>query len=411
MLLPMLILLLSAPVRAHAGAEITAIDWNPAGVEASFGLLMPGAQGLDWVCHEAVTTPSSLLTPGYAHSPAGVWLATVPNRDQARSSEHTLYRSADGCSWDVVQGAEAQVVSSAVFLDEDRAIAVTADLEGGANGVLRSADGGRSWTRVQPWDGARLSVGLVASGERVWTASFLPEQPDQARLHHSDDGGLTWQEQALDLSPLGSDQSTISVKVLAADGAQAWIGVAIQGGHQLLWADGTDQDLVHGEDGSLIDGGVDSAGGVWIIEGTRDLLYAADGRSFSPVPGGVPAIGVGMHGDLAMLASSAVLTDELVFSFSPEGALEVVYGPSDVAGALDCPEGSEGAEICAPLWEQVLLPAPDTGDGPQDTGGEDTGPDTGTSEPEGCDCSSLGAPGGAWMALLLGAVLLGRRRR
>ncbi|MFT5586926.1 MAG: hypothetical protein ACI9VR_004529 [Cognaticolwellia sp.] len=30
--------------------------------------------------HEAVTAPGSLLTPGYAASPAGVWLAGVRNR-------------------------------------------------------------------------------------------------------------------------------------------------------------------------------------------------------------------------------------------------------------------------------------------------------------------------------------------
>lgn len=408
MLLPMLILLLSAAVHAHAGAEITAIDWNPAGVEASFGLLLPGAEGFDWVCHEAVTTPGSLLTPGYAASPAGVWLATVPNRDQARAPEDTLYRSADGCSWDAVAGVEDHVVSAAAFVDEDTALAVTADLEGQGNGILRSVDGGQSWTVVEPWSGGRLSVGVVVSGQSAWTASFAADSADQAQVHRSTDGGLSWETLALDLSGVAPESGTVSVKVLAADASRAWIGLGLSGGHQLLRVQDGAQAIVHAEDGSLIDGGVDSQGGVWIIEATRDLLYSADGESFAAVAGGEPAIGVGMDGDLAMLATSAVRSKGLVYSFTPQGALGEVMVPQDVTGPLDCPAGSEGAEICTPLWELVLLPAPDTGGGGDDTGGDTA--DSGGPAPAGCDCSSVTLGGGGWLGLLAG-LLLWRRRR
>lgn len=410
MLLPMLTLLLSASVHAHAGAEITAIDWNPAGVEASFGLLLPGEGGLDWVCHEAVTTPASLLTPGYTASPSGVWLATVPNRAQARDPDVTLYRSVDGCAWDAVAGIEPYVVSSVAFVDEQVVVGVTADLDAEDNGILRSVDGGLTWTQVADWSGQRLSVAAVVAESHVWSASFLVDSPDQAQLHHSLDGGASWTTTALDLSSVAPETGTVSVKVLAADESRVWIGLGLSGGHQLMLVDGETQSLVHTEDGSLIDGGVDTQGGVWIIEGARDLLYSADGVNFSAVEGGVPAIGVAMDGDLAMLSGSAILTDHLVFSFTPLGELEVVYGPGDVARALDCPEGTEGFEICEPLWEKVLLPAPDTGDGPEDSKPQDSGLDTGTPEPEGCDCSSLtSTAGGGW--ILLAAVLLLRRRR
>lgn len=411
MLWPMLLLLLSAPVRAHAGAEITAIDWNPSGVEASFGLLLPSEQGLDWVCHEAVTTPISLLTPGYAHSPAGVWLATVPNRAQAREEEFTLYRSEDGCAWDTVAGVAPFIVSAVVWVDEQVAVGVTADLEPGNNGILRSSDGGRSWSEVQPWEGERLSVGVVASGSDVWTASFVVDAPDQAQVHHSEDGGQSWTAIDLNLSKVAPESGTLSVKVLAADEENAWVGVGVSGGHQLFRVNAQAQGRVHGEDGSLIDGGVDTRGGVWIVEGTRDLLYAEDGVTFTAIEGGIPAIGVGMDGELAMLSASAVLTDQLVFSFTPEGALEVMYGPSDVVGPLDCPAGTEGAEICSPLWSQVLLPAPDTGEAPRDSSAPDTGVDTGGPGPEGCDCSSVKGGVGGWPGLLCGALLLWRRRR
>ncbi len=407
----MLTLLLSASAHAHAGAEITAIDWNPAGVEASFGLLLPGVDGLDWVCHEAVTTPDSLLTPGYTASPSGVWLATVPNRAQARDPEVTLYRSVDGCAWDAVAGIEPYVLSSVAFVDEDVVVGVTADLEAQDNGILRSVDGGVTWSQVSDWPGQRLSVSAVVAESQVWTASFLVDSPNEAQLHRSLNGGATWSTTALDLSSVAPETGTLSVKVLAADQSRVWIGLGLSGGHQLLLVDGESQSFVHTEDGSLIDGGVDTQGGVWIVEGARDLLYSADGVQFTAVEGGIPAIGVAMDGDLAMLSGSAILTDNLVFSFTPQGELEVVYGPGDVARALDCPQGTEGAEICGPLWEQVLLPAPDTGEGPTEPWVLDTsGQDSGTPKAEGCDCSSLSATaGGGW--LLLAGVLLLRRRR
>ena len=410
MLTPVLIHLLSAPVHAHAGAEITAIDWSPAGVEASFGLLLPGADGLDWVCHEAVTTPESLLTPGYTASPAGVWLATVPNRAQAREEETTLYRSEDGCAWDPVAGIADYIVSAVAWVDEDVALGVTADLDGTQNGVLRSVDGGLSWTQVQVWEGERLSVSVVTSGSHVWAASFVVDAPNQAQVHHSSDAGLSWTRVDLELSALAPESGSLSVKVLAADAEQAWVGVAVSGGHQLFRVSEETQGFVHEEDGSLIDGGVDSQGGVWIVEGTRDLLYAPDGVNFSAIEGGIPAIGLELDGDLAMLSGSAVLTENLVFSFTPAGELEVVYGPGDVAGALDCPEGTEGHEICEPLWAQVLLPAPDTGSGPSESGEVDTGPETEDPEPSGCSCSSLTLTAGGSWSLLLGLLLLRRRR-
>ncbi len=407
----MLILLLISPVQAHAGAEVAAIDWSPSGVQATFGLLLPGEDGLDWVCHEAVTAPDSLLTPGYAASPAGVWLATVPNRDQAREMETTLYRSVDGCAWEAVAGVEPYIVSAVAWVDEAVAVGVTADLVSDNNGILRSSDGGLSWTEVQPWEGPRLSVGVVAAGSHLWTASFVVDLPDQAQVHHSADAGLTWTHIDLDLSAVAPESGSLSVKVLAADGEQAWVGVGVSGGHQLFLVSEQAQGSVHAEDGSLIDGGVDTQGGVWIVEGNRDLLYSADGERFAAVEGGVPAIGLAMDGDLAMLSSSAVLTDHLVFSFTPQGVLSEVYGPSDVGGPLDCPAGTEGADICGPLWAQVLLPAPDTGDGPSEPWVLDTsGQNPGTDEPAGCNCSSMSwTAGGAWV--LLAGLLLIRRRR
>lgn len=411
MLTLVLTLVLSSPVLAHAGAEVAAVDWSPAGVQATFGLLLPGAEGLDWVCHEAVTTPTSLLTPGYSASPSGAWLASVPSRAQARDPQVTLYRSADGCAWDPVVGIEQHVVSSVVFVDEDVVVGVTADLEGESNGILRSVDAGLSWTLVESWPGLRLSVSVKAVGSYIWAASFLVDSPDQGLLHHSEDGGLSWSTTALDLSSVAPESGSLSLKVLAADESRAWVGVGLTGGHQLLLVDGEAQTFVHAEDGSLIDGGVDTQGGVWIVEGNRDLLYSADGAGFASVDGGVPAIGLAMDGDLAMLSSSAILTEHLVFSFTPQGVLSVVYGAQDVAGPLECPAGTEGADICGPLWAQVLLPSPDTGDGPTEPWVLDTsGQNSGLEEPEGCDCSSLTSKAGGLWALLAGLLLLRRRR-
>lgn len=404
----MIVHLLTALAFGHAGAELAAVDpESPDVLETGFGVLLRSSTdpGWDWVCHEAVTRQDSILTPRYTESPGGVLLAVVPRLDEARIDTESVYRSADGCAWDPVEGLTGVTVSDAAFLDEDQVVGVTAGLdEADPNGLVRSSDGGRTWSFIERFDDPRIVLRVVGSADgHAWAASFDPLVPDGARIHHSADAGATWETHALDLSAWAGDD-TLSVSVLATDGTRAWLGVADPEGHRLLLLEdgGSTVTVLLQEDGFLIDGAVDDTGGVWILEGSRDVLHAADGVDFAAVPGAPPAVGLGVDGSEARLATSAVFTGFLLQGLSPDGTVTPLSSATDLLGPLDCPAGTEGADICEALWELVEVP------GGGDTGDTDT-PDTDVDdEVPGCGCASGASP--AWWALALPLMLLRRRR-
>jgi len=400
------------PAHAHAGADITAVDVERQDlIETGFGVLLDRDDRWQWICHEAVTTDDAIITPRYTISPDDVMLVAVPDLEQARELGHAVYRSVDGCSWDPVQGLDDQAVSNVLFLDADVALASTAELrDGRTGGLFRSHDGGQSFSVVEPVEQGRLFLRFAASDQAVWTASFVPDEPDRAQAHVSTDGGQTWTTHDLDLSAWTETQTTLSVQPLAAHGPdQAWIAASVLTGHVLLHTTDAGQSwqVAHTFDGTLLDGGVGPDGAVWVLEGPTGTWRSTNGSDFARV-NAPPAVGIGVFDTYATLATSVAFTGGLTYTLAPDGESAITLAGPDLDGPLDCPADSDQAQVCEALWDNVRIAQPvDTGD----TG--DSGDDTDADVPDpGCGCASAGSPTLAILPLgLLGGLALLRRRR
>ena len=191
-------------------------------------------------------------------------------------------------------GLESERVSAIHAWREDDALAILAGSYG--NGLFRSADGGRSWSRVQS--------GLSASVVRFLApdpgdAGTLLAGTEPARIYRSHDGGLTWQE--LD-------------GVRRIDGHEHWFlpYSPRAGAVRNVYAPPgrTGRLLASVEVGGLLRS--DDDGGTWVcepVDGDEDLhhitgdpddpevLYAAMGTAFltSDAAGGTPR----HHGGIA----------------------------------------------------------------------------------------------------------------
>ncbi|MFK7927893.1 MAG: WD40/YVTN/BNR-like repeat-containing protein [Myxococcota bacterium] len=389
----------------HAGAGPVSIDANASdSLEAGFGLLLSSDEGWKWVCHEAVTTPESILTPRYVRSPGGAWFATVPRLDQARLPGQSMYRSADGCDWDPVVGLDDRVMSAVVFVDPERAVAATADLaEDSVNGLYASRDGGLTWQVRQTFDGVRIITAMVAFNTDVYATSFSPAEPTAAQLHHSEDGGENWVTTPIDVSEW-ADTDPLDVRVIAADERGLWWSVGAPTGHVLQFhtpSDGQTQTVLV-TDGVLTDGAIDEQGTVWALQTIQAVHRSADGIRFEAVADVPQGLGIGASSDGVRIATSALATGALSFTLDADGVAVEEVVVDDLTGPLTCPDDSEQSRICEPLWEFVLFDedtVPDTDDS------DDTDVDSGC---KGCSSTEPGAP----MAFGLGLVLLwGRRRR
>lgn len=405
----MLTLLLTTTLaHAHAGAELTGIDADtPDVLETSFGVLLREPDGWSWVCHEAVTEPTALLTPKYAFSPDGSWIATVPDPGQTRDGIHTVYRTDDGCDWEPVTGLANEVISYVAYVDADRVVAVTADLSAETDAsIFTSADGGTTWTRSATAPRGSLFLKIEARGEAVWTVSFEPDNPGDPLAWRSADGGATWTSHPIDVSEWVTDRP-LSVSPLAtADADTAWLGVSVTEGHVLVRTTDGGQSFqtVHTVEGFLSDGAIDDEGGVWLVEGRRGLWYAADGEDFQTIEAPL-AIGVATDGTEARISASAIGTGALLHRVQLDGSTEMLVTGEDMTGPLECPDGTDQTEICGPLWELVQLGQGDTDTGfPQPIDTDEEPPE----EDRPCGCRS--APASALAGLLL-LPLLGLRRR
>jgi photosystem II stability/assembly factor-like uncharacterized protein len=158
--------------RVHAG-----IGRGTSGVRVSSG---NGGAGWRALPSTGVGGGEAVRVEAHPDDPQSVWLA----------GRFALYRSDDrGESWETLGAlelADLQVHPA----DPDRLFGIEQD--GGSSSVLmRSLDGGRSWTR------------LTVAGDRVWRFALDPSDPDvlyavdrlypsPATLYRSVDAGQTW---------------------------------------------------------------------------------------------------------------------------------------------------------------------------------------------------------------------------
>lgn len=413
-----MILFLSLPALAHVAGTLNGIDMIFPGpdIETNFGLVVTDGDTHRWICHEAITAEGAIISPRYARSSEGVYLGTVPAIEQAREPDEGVYRSADGCSWDPVKGLTGEHVTRLAFAPDDPqiALATSANLgDGRESGLFRSTDGGLSFTAVLSAPG-RLFRSLRFSPSlpgQVW-ATAVWYDTGEAWVYYSDDGGLTWAEHE---SPNPNNLALFDADVFAVspdDPATAWINVGPYGGDTLFrTTDGGERFTAVMEDvsGDLIDGVSDVDGGVWLAASGSRLFYAPDGETFDAVTSPPGGIGIGAN-DEAVYPTSVALITAILYARTDDGGqtfTDYVY-LTDLQSPPQCPEDSEVARICDPLWPELegRLPYPLPEDTAEDT---DTPEDSGIEDEDGCGCQ--GTDSGAAVVIGLGLGLLGWRRR
>lgn len=432
----LLIFALSGPAPAHVGAPIDAIDVHAIGetgrvVEASVGLTLRDEDGAwQWVCHEAITTPDAVIAPRYAVSERH-WVGTVPALAQSRDGATAVYWTDDGCAWTGATGVSGhEVPEVALSADGAVALAVTADLadpEAGTaadNAVLRSTDGGRSFTPVLTVPGQRLTSVVMATGSAGTALVGGIDNAGQGWLHWSADAGASW------TSHPAAPGELVAMALHPDDAAVGYAVVDGVGVETLLRTDdaGASVTVVLDPEGPISDVAVEPGGGAWVAFSGNAFLYAPDGVAFALETTAPPGLGVGLAGDRVLLATRYELVNSALSEGSRAAGFDPVFSFVELAGPLDCPAETEGADVCAPLWDTLLVSlglgedggteggggsglsdGPDGGDGADDTGPVDAGPQDETAGAAAGDKEGCGG-GGAALVVLLPLAGVGRRR-
>ena len=193
---------------------------------------------------------------------------------------------------------------------------------------------------------------------------------------------------------------------------------------------GASVSVVLAPDGALTDVEVESTGGVWVSFAGNAYLYAEDGVEYELVTDAPPGIGVGLHNELVMLATRFELVNDALAEGTREDGFTPRFTFLSVDGPLTCPEGSQVAEICEPLYPLLIeslgerldtgMPL-DSGDdgggvsggsgsgtggtGADGTSSDDTATGSAADQDKSCGCNQ-----GAWILLLPLGLLLRRPR-
>lgn len=324
----------------HAGAPVEAVDiLLPEGdgvyVEGSIGLLREMEDGFRLICHEQITTPEAVLLPRYAVNDADVLLGWMTDPAQARDATETMYRSEGGCSWDAVGGLTGQVVVGAAF-DTDDVAAVATDA-----GLGRSTDGGASFTSTTAVSGL---TSLKRGGEGwFWAASA----GEALEVHWSNDAGSTWQRAEVPAVADPPEDEVASVRLMHAEGGEAWVLVDYVSVDVLLHTDGVAFTERHRIEGYFSDVDVDADGNTWVaVSGTR-FERAEPGGTFSRASA-PPGLGVAVRGPDTRVTGRFEITNQAMYADDGDG-FAPVFTFYDIAGPLSCPE-EPGSEVCPQAW-------------------------------------------------------------
>jgi len=199
------------PVCVAVGSKdrVNAAEYSRNG-GANWGIgAIPRANGGQFISSASV----SCVDPGTGHVDCAVW-AELGQRSQ-KSTQTTLahyYSTTGGATWSAVAGisipvgyarnSTATVTCYALAGDAD-CIVLLGD-GGGGDGVLRSTNGGESWTWISP---NQAGTGIFPSGlacalnekqlDCAAVGYLLSDGVDVPDAYFSTDGGNTWYESAL----------------------------------------------------------------------------------------------------------------------------------------------------------------------------------------------------------------------
>jgi len=417
----------SAQAHANAFPEANDVllfhgDETQLGIEASFGVLLADdGVNFDWVCHETVTSPlaSALgVVPQYAANGNGVLLATTQTLVQGRDPRESLYRSTDGCTWDVTFGLLDQLVGGMAFhpLVPDQALAVTGTMMLGVqNAIYSSDDAGQTWSVNTPIDaGFRFrSVIYSANGDVAWATSY-GVSPLSTQVHRSTDAGLSWEIVTEGFEVDGIVQVQIDILAATDDGQEAWLRVRGNWHDVLLRTTDGGTNFVTvlslSDSSQILDAVLDTDGSIWVTTTGDGLQRAFDGATFAPVASSPGARGVAVD-DRGLLVAAAANEAQALQLSCDRVAFQGLLAFNQITGLRNCAVGSHTRDICEPLWDQVATTlkqfetdeeTPDTGadcDDDDSAGDDDDSTTLADSdgqdeaeEPEGAGCSCSSAP-------------------
>lgn len=410
-LLPLLALVLSLPlpIFAHVGAGAGDTDLLPkAGdpsavvLEAPWGLVVGASDGrFDWICHEVLSSGVAEL-PEFEISSDGTMLGVSGLLTGVAVSDESLYRSTDGgCSWDPVGGTTGRLIIDAGFDPEDASVVlgVTANPAGSdepiRNAILRSTDGGATFTEIAAYDGRVFRAVRFGAGGVAY-ALGTDQEPFGAILLRSDDGGETWVERPVPDDALETPAFGSIAAVDPVDSDEVW----------LVFDGNEDDGTLRTTDGGqtfvavqmpvslVLDLTLVADGSAWLVGDARRLWNSADRSEWTEQPD-APQVWGGAWADGELrLAVNTLAHDEALVRTTDGASFSTILETLDLRGPLSCAPGTTVATVCEPLWDDLyrsltlMRPRPS---------GDDDDDDSAPMEPSStCD----GCGGGASAALL-----------
>ncbi len=315
---------------------------------AYWGIFVGGVNGpWSWICDEAINSNQGRLTT----------LGT----DGTLYASDTLglvVSSDGGCSW---AGVTDPTISPLLITglqgdpSRPRVWAVGSSGDDTKSGVFFSDSAGSTWQLAYAASGTLPNgLHLSADGQTLLVSSVTTAMPQQAILHVSTDGGMTFNAQTLNaqidgqaltlFSPLWEDSQTPGSYYISVVGAT---------GNAVLRVDGTAAPVeVLSTPGVVYTMGRPFGGDTLAI-GTSKGLYVAQGSaSFTLLNTLSSAQCLSEHkGTLYACAWDFAPDQAAVAALSPDlSSFSKVFQFIDATGPMSCPTGTKVATICPSYW-------------------------------------------------------------
>jgi len=400
--------LLCLPARARANGRfpdvvslaIRADEPSQMIAGTTFGALLTldGGETWRWICEDALGF-GGIWDPVFAIEPGtGAMIATMPNG---------LAVSDDGgCTWTMRGGKKAEVWFMDVEIRDDGAWLLATATGGKQNGVYLSTDRGETMEPTSLVSDVDFFRDLLLRGDRATVVGYR-YSPIEYTIHESTDGGESWSD-----TPIAIGEAVEPFAIDPADSGRIYMAEDVDGHWGLDRATTSTGDRSRLFEVDLVGSRVrafaisDDGGTILAGSGRSDVRRSTDGgASFGPVETPIAARCFARTGDVVHACADnwedgfAIGRSE-DWSDSWTGLLRF----DEIAGPVECPEGSEVEELCAPLFPTLCKQlAIDSDECPGGGGDADASPAP-APRPDGCGCNAAPALAFAILGVL-------RRRR
>jgi photosystem II stability/assembly factor-like uncharacterized protein len=382
-------LALASPARSVANGRFPAGGYFVAGgpdgrvmvLRTTFGLVVSrdGGGSWSWVCEEAFGAAGT-YDAAVAIAASGRIVVTTP-RGLAASDE--------GCVWAAPTGSVPRPLVDVAVDGAGRRLVALLGPSGLDDGLLRSDDGGRSWSPGATFPGLFGSTVEVAPGapSRVYVSGFLLDGTPV--LYRSDDGGATAREVARAEAFRGGASALVSgvdprspdvVYVRAAAGLGTALLRSDDGGssfRELVRTAAPMTGFALSDDGRT----------VWVgsADPAEGIARSVDGAPFARLPPRVTVRCLRQRAG-ALFVCTDESADGYLLGRSTDGGehLAPLVSARRLAGPSPaCAAGSAVTDRCVPAWpaQRDALAAIDAGAAPFPEAGLDAGADADAATP------------------------------